>query len=587
MSINNYILTVDIGSCSLKIAEFMHHNDKLLLVNFDYIEYSLNLEDSEKIAAVNNKFSSIAASKKFTAKKVYISISGQTTFTRFVNLPPVQSKEEKINQIVNYEAKQNIPFPIEEVTWDYQLISDADKTNEEIKVMFTVIKTDLITEIVNIFEKLEFETKLVGTSLTATYNCISAAKLSDDTSVAVVNIGSRCTTIVFADQGKFFSRTIPLAGHTITQQISKELEIPFEKAEELKRNIGFVSLGSNYEETDSELADQVAKIIRNVMLRLNGEVNRSINVFRAQQQGNKPTKIFLGGGSSILKYADKFLADRLSIPVEYFNPFTLISISNEIDKVKLSSIGHMFAEVTGLAVNSIATCPVEISLLPESIKRQHRIKRKTPFFYATACAIIISLGIIYWGLSAQNQMVDNLIISSNHQTRKIQRGVNVVKKLLRTLRSEEATYSKLSEMLDGRNTWFELLDSVQKSLPDNTWIVQLSPTGKPTITNTETKTKPSRSLFGRRRTKYPKKILTTESSSRNIEWIKIKAHTLVIHKNLKITGAERFKKSLLASSFFTNETDKIVIVDFKTNREGSNNINTFDIIVKLKKSIKL
>ncbi|MCP4177367.1 MAG: type IV pilus assembly protein PilM [bacterium] len=586
MSHNNHILTVDIGSCSLKIAELVHHNGKLLLTSFDYIEYGLNLEDSEKIATIKNKFSSAVASKKFNAKKVYISISGQTTFTRFVNLPPVQSKEEKITQIVNYEAKQNIPFPIEEVTWDYQLISDANKANEEIKVMFTVIKTDIITEIVNIFEELGFEVGQVATSLTATYNCISAAKLSEDTSLVIINIGSRCTTLVFADHGKFFSRTIPLAGHTITQQISKELEIPFEKAEELKKNVGFVSLGSNYEETDSELADKISKIIRNVMLRLHGEINRSINVFRAQQQGNKPTKIFLSGGSSILKYTDKFLSDKLNIPVEFLNPFILISISKEVDKAKLAAIGHMFAEITGLAVNSITSCPVEISLLPESVKRQHRIKHKSPYFYITACAILVSLGIIYWGISAQNQMVDSLIISSNQQTRKIQSGVNEVKKLIKTLQEKKTTYSKLAKKLDGRNTWFELLDNIQKTLPDDTWIVQLSPTGKPTVANEE-KVKPSRSLFGRRRTKYSKKVLTTEANIENIDWIKIKAHTLVIHKNLKVTGAEIFKQNLLASSFFTDKTDKVVIVDFKTNNEDSNNINTFDIIIKLKKSIQL
>jgi type IV pilus assembly protein PilM len=585
MSINNHILTVDIGSCSLKIAEFIHHNGKLLLTSFDHIEYGLDLEDSEKIATIKNKFSSAVASKQFNAKKAYISISGQTTFTRFVNLPPIQSKEEKINQIVNYEAKQNIPFPIEEVTWDYQLISDTDKANEEIKVMFTVIKTDIITEIVNIFEDLGFETKLVATSLTATYNCISAAKLSEETSIAVINIGSRCTTIVFADHDKFFSRTIPLAGHTITQQISKELEIPFEKAEELKRHIGFVSLGSNYEETDSELADKVSKIIRNVMLRLHGEINRSINVFRAQQNGNKPTKILLGGGSSILKYTDQFLSDKLNIPIEYLNPFHLISISEKIDKKQLGGLGHMFTEVAGLAVNSITSCPIEISLLPESVKRQHQIRHKSPYFYATACAILISLGIIYWGLATQNKMVDNLIITSNRQTSRIQAAVNTVKGLFKTLRTEKATYSKLSKMLNGRNSWFNLLDNIQKTLPDDTWIVQLSPTGKPTVTNTEEKIKPSRSLFGRRRTKYPKKVLTTESKTEIIEWIKIKAHTLVLRKNLKITGAERFKRNLLASPFFTDRTDKIVIIDFETNQEESNNIDTFDIIIKLKKSI--
>jgi Tfp pilus assembly PilM family ATPase len=140
----------------------------------------------------------------------------------------------------------------------------------------------------------------------------------------ILNLGDRSTNLLFADRQQFFARTIPIAGHSISQQISKEFGMDFEKAEELKRRHGFVALGGAYAEPESEVAASVSKIVRNVMTRLHGEINRSVGVYRAQQKGTKPQKLLLTGGSSTMGFTDRFFQDKLGIEVEYFNPFQCV-----------------------------------------------------------------------------------------------------------------------------------------------------------------------------------------------------------------------------------------------------------------------
>lgn len=588
MAKESFVLTVDVGACTLKAAEFLQKNNKLELINFACFEYLNEITDDNRHEEINKAFSSILQSSKIRAKKLYLSISGQEVFTRFAKLPASTSlKPQKLQQLVNYEAKQNIPFPIEEVTWDYQIINSIDSVQGELSVMYAVIKSDIILSIVTVFERAGFETVIVGTSPTSTYNCMCALEIDKAEPSALINIGGKCTNIIFIDKGKFFARAIPLGGYSISQQISKDLNIPFKDAEALKKKIGYVSMGSNHEEGD-EQSVAVASSIRNVMIRIHGEINRSINIYKSQRPDNKFSKIYLAGGSSIINYTDTFLSEKLKLPVEYLNPFNLISISQGVNREELSKVGHMFPELIGLAVNSITSCPIEISLLPLFIKSKHLLKKKTPYFYAIAAIIVLSLTLVYWGVLTQRKLIDDLIISSTDQTRKIQESVNSVRALAKELDSQKVAYASIFKGFDGRNAWFEVLDSIQKALPDNTWLVLLEPSGQPNVSNDKTIPQDTgvKSIFGKPKTRYPQAVITAEAGAKSIGWIRVKAHTLVLFKSLKTTEPEKFKENLLKLPCFTDKTEEIVIIDYKPPIKDSDNISSFDMIIKLRNPIQ-
>ena len=573
------IFAIDIGSASLKLAEFSYPaSGEMILEKYAYVEFSTNLKDNTKhLESMETAFNAAIDKYKFQAKQVCLSISSQSTFIRFVKLPPTSYKEQKVQQLVAYEAKQNVPYPMEEVTWDYQLINSKSEDISEINVMFAVVKNEIVNKIVNMIAKKGFLTKLVDISPTACFNAARYNKFGDKECVMVLNIGCTCSTLVFIDEGKFYARTIPIAGYTITQQICRELDVSFEKAEEIKRTIGFVAPGGAYEEPDSEEAAKISKITRNVMTRLHGDINRSINVYRSQQKGKKPSKLYLTGGSSIINLTTEFLSDKLKIPVEYFNPFNVVKLSDSIDKDKLKSVAHTTAEVIGLGLRNVATCPIEISLLPGDIVRQQNINSRKYLFIASFSTFILCLCLILWGVISQKNFAVSLTNSSEKQTLLTEKHLYTLKSNLSKLKKAKNKFDVTDNFLKDRNTWIVLLNTMQQCLPDNTWIVELAPTEEASGTLV---TRERRSIFG------SKKASKKEPVSKNGgNWIAVKAHSLVLSKSAKKTSAEIFKSNLLKTEIFSNSPNDIVITEFKTNPDESNNIVTFRIKIKLKKPL--
>ena len=578
MSKNEYILTVDIGSTSIKFAEFSYpESGSMILEKHAYVQYATGTEDiDDHLKAFETHFNETVSQYDFMAKKVFMSISGQATFIRFVKLPPTSSEENKIQQLVEYEAKQNVPYPIEEVTWDYQLIGGNDNENTDINVMFAVVKNEIVEKIVKIIEKSNFKVSIVDISPTTMYNTARANGVGEDECAMILNIGGTCSTLVFIDKDHFYARTIPVAGHTITQQISREFEVSFEKAEEMKRNIGFVALGGAYAEPDSTVASTVSKIIRNVMTRLHGDINRSINVYKSQQNGKKPGRLYLSGGSSIINFTSRFLSSKLRIPVEYFNPFKIVQISDSIDKDKLADYAHTTIEVIGLGLREATTCPIEISLIPETIKKQKSIKVQCNFFIISSAIFIFSLLLILWGVSRQKNMVVDLTNSRQKQTVVAEATSKKLKKYLATFKNVKKDFSITRSYLDQRNDWFNILNTIQNCLPDNTWIVELSLSQ---VAPTQVITQTRRSIFGRKKIVKKKREVHKKDYS---DWIMIKAHSLVIIRS-KMTSAEKFRLNVLKTKSFTDKSEDIAITDFNTNMHESNNIDTFNIKIKLKK----
>jgi len=578
------ILCVDIGADSIKLAEFSYPQGKnLVLERFAFIEYGGDLKEEDRAASLKEKFSSAIADNGFNAKKVHISISGQSAFIKFVPLPPMVEKEGKVRQIVEMEAKQNVPFPINEVIWDYQLIGGTEDSENEIEVMFVVVKNDIIKEITDIIEDLGMETMVIDVAPSSCYNAARANQVGGEECVMILNIGGRNSTLVFIDSGRFYVRSIPIAGYTITQQVSREFGISFQEAEIMKRKHGFVALGGAYEEPESEVAATVSKIVRNIMTRLHGEINRSINVYRSQQKGAKPSKLYLAGGSSVMAFTPRFFSDKLKMPVEYFNPFQVVSLSDSIDREALAEVAHMFSEVIGLGLRHATTCPIEISLIPESLKKVHALKHKIPYFYASAVSVVLCLAIMFWGVSSKKEMSENLIKKGGQQADQTKQLLKAVEDSLKIKDDDIKVYEKARSKLTERSKWFDLLNDIQRCLPDNTWLTKLQPSGS-VVAAQEPSSEPGAQPKGRRfKPTLTNPSLAASTAKSQIEWIQIDGQALEFEKSSNVVNAirEKFNKDSL---IFSNNKEDIRTVSYNP-PEGENNISSFQLQLKLKTPI--
>jgi type IV pilus assembly protein PilM len=389
-------LCLDFGAGSLKAAEFeVNHTGGLTLKQYGAKPLGLEgSQESKREKTVLAALHDLLASRGFEARAGNVCAPGFQVFSKIVKLPPVDNS--KVTQIIQYEAQQNIPFPIAEAVWDYQILGAAP--SGELEVLLVAIKADTVESLFRTCESAGVKPQLVDASPAALCNAFRFNYGDLEGCTMLLDIGAKTSNVLLFEKGKVFARSINIGANAITQDFVAEAKIPFAKAEELKVNEGFVSLGGAYAEPENPQQAAISKIARQVLTRLHIQVNQTIQFYRGQQGGSVPVRVFLAGGASIMPYTTQFFAEKLNIPVEYFNPFRNITIAPELDLEELAKVAHSFGEVVGLGLRNLAQCPVELNLIPKSIRSKQLFRQKLPYFAATLASLIafvFAIGIFY------------------------------------------------------------------------------------------------------------------------------------------------------------------------------------------------
>ena len=407
------------------------------------------------------------------SSRVNYAVGAQSAFLRFVKLPLVE--EEKIERIIGFEAQQNVPFPINEVVWDYQVVGGG--MDEQIQVIIAAIKADYLEGINAAVEESGLRANKIGIAPPALYNAFRYNYADITGCSLLVDIGARTTNLVFIEPGRVFMRSVPIGGSSITAAVAKEFRETFDAAEFRKKRDAFVSLGGSYAEPpDPEIA-RVSKIARSTMTRLHAELMRSITSYRAQQQGSTPERVFLAGGSSGMAYMREFFNEKLRVPVEFFNPLRNIATAESAPVREVAQSAYLLGELVGLALRSVATCPVELNLLPASVVRQKDLEKRRPFFImAAACFLLALLGwSAYFARAAQ---------VTRQSTQRLQDKINIMRlaeghvdKLKKEATSLDAIATPLINAINDRSFWPQILQELNARLPESDiWITELAAT---------------------------------------------------------------------------------------------------------------
>jgi len=332
---NDRILALNVGASKLVLAEFAVRTGRApVLLNYGIGELGVapdNETDASPYIVVALR--DLLRATGIKPAPLLLALSGQAVFPRFVKLPPVG--RDRLAEMIRYEAEQNVPFPIGEVVWDYQVIGSAAEGEQH--AMIVAVKTENITETTDCVTAAGLDPEIVDVAPLALYNCARYNYPDLPGCAMVMDIGARSTNLVFLEQGRVFSRTIPVAGNAITQEIAKSFQIGFAEAETLKRQHAFVALGGVFSSGDDETADRISKIVRNVVTRLHAEISRSINFYRSQQGGSAPARVLLTGGSSRVPHMDTFFREKLQVEVETLNPFVNAVVGGSLDAQRVAA----------------------------------------------------------------------------------------------------------------------------------------------------------------------------------------------------------------------------------------------------------
>ena len=461
-------LTLNIGATNVALAEYESAaHGSLTLLRYGVAQLAAPIDGGNAETILAPALMEIVRSTGIRPGKVSLALSGQMVFPKFAAVP-MAGGAEKFEQMVRNEIEQNIPFPIDEMVCDRQVLGDTEGGDKS--VMIVAAKVDQVEAVCDAVVSAGFSPELVDVAPIALTNAVRAARPDEtDGCLVILDIGARTTSLVIVEGDKLYNRSIPVAGNAITKEISVALGCSLEEAEQVKFEKGYVSVGGVTEDED-EVADRVSKVCRAVMTRLNAEISRSINFYRSQQQGGTPAKLYLTGGTALLPQADQFFAESLGIEVELFNPFETIAAGPAVDAGALASDAALLGVTAGLAQREAGVARFEINLLPPSIVSARAEKARIPVLAAGGAMVVAALVLLMLAfdreaaeISARRDAVATRISSLSSFDAKVTAAT-------RAAAAAQADAERLRATLLERSRAMHRLNVVRASLLDGMWI---------------------------------------------------------------------------------------------------------------------
>jgi type IV pilus assembly protein PilM len=385
------VWAIDIGQAALKALKLVpgESPEQVVAEAFDFIEYPkiLSQPDADPDELVREALATFTERNELKGCKVAIAIPGQSGLVKFIKLPPVEKK--RIPDIVKFEAKQQIPFALDEVVWAYQQIGGDDEVNEEEFTMAEVglfaMKRDHINRAILPFAVAGIEVDLVQMSPIALCNFVTFDQLKGSgskESVVLLDIGADNTDLIITDGTRIWQRNVPIGGNHFTRALTKELKLTFAKAEHLKRNA-----------TKAPDPRAIFTAMRGVFNDFASEVNRSIGFYSSINRTAKIRKIIGMGNGFKLPGLQKFLQQNLNHEVGRLEAFERM-VGDEVKSApQFQDNLASFAVAYGLGVQGLKLGSLSTNLLPPEIERVRLVRAKKP--WALAASAIIMLGLTF------------------------------------------------------------------------------------------------------------------------------------------------------------------------------------------------
>lgn len=455
------------GSGSIKLGQF-RLGKRLSLTGWTSKTLPPGIENALPAA-----FEEATKGRHLSAQNASLCGYSSLIYTKILKIPPVDSG--KIRQMIFFEAQQNLPFPMEDAVWDFQVLNSpkipSDSGNAQARnnspgpseILLAGARSDAVESFFRAGEASGLRFGVIDCPVAALHNAFRFNYAEVRGCTLLLDIGAKSTNLLIFGEGEFFARTIPLGSHSITSEFMGEAKVPFTKAEALKIERGFVNLTGAYEEPENAREAALAKIARQFMTRLHTQVSQTLHFYR-QQGGSIPERLLLAGGGSSLPFTAEFFAEKLNLPVEYFNPFRRIEIEPSVSAEDLGRNAHCLGELVGLALREFAQCPIELNLLPKSIRRRNDFARKRPFLAVsiTALGLCLLMGGLFEAEIATIKR--DALVQITPKLRRLQARAAALKAEEDAIKSAHAEIQSLSAHLQEKFVWADFLTDMRERI---------------------------------------------------------------------------------------------------------------------------
>ena len=369
---------IDIGFSSVKAVKAEVIDGKLNLLDCMIIPIAAISEDADpligSLESAKTALKILIEDKNLEGVPVGISISGRNVFSRYFNLPLV----DNIQELIPLEAKMQIPFPLEEVVWDYHVFGMNQETQETDVAIFAV-KREVIDGILNAAKELKLNVTVIQSSAFSVLN-FGVLEYGLEKPIVMLEGGSKNIDLVVCDMANFWPRSLPINGSTFTKALQSKFQIPFDEAEKLKINL-----------KESGQSDRIFKVLEPSLKELLGEFQRSIGFYRSQRKELNIDKILLTGNALRIPGLDSYVSTGMSKETLYVNKPINITIAESDGEAILSSEFGSFAIAIGLAAQGLDIGFVKVNFIPKEIILLQKLKKKKVYILGTLALLGITL----------------------------------------------------------------------------------------------------------------------------------------------------------------------------------------------------
>ncbi len=482
MANKNAVWGIDIGQCALKALRCTLGDDGQSVVadKYDYIEYPkiLSSNDADPEELVQDALKQFLSRNEVVGDKVAISVSGQAGLSRFFKPPPVEVKT--LPDIVKFEVKQQIPFPIEDVIWDWQQLGGTvvDGRTVDAEVGLFAMKREAVFSALHPFDEVDVDVDLVQLSPLAIFNVVChdiIGELPDPEdfdpenpppSIVVMSMGTDTTDLIVTNGVKLWLRNIPIGGNHFTKQLSRELKLTQAKAEHLKRNA-----------RASENPKAIFKAMRPVFNDFVNEVQRSLTFFESMEKNAELSKIVLLGNAARLPGLRQYLAKQLDMGIAKVQEFQRLEGSDVTSQKTFSENVLSFAPSYGLCLQGLKQGAIKTNLLPREIVVERIIEAKKPWVLTAVSAAMLGLTVGWWmSAAAWHRTTPDYTDASGTDWSKAFREVDAKNQLSTTYltkdQEQKETLDKLNRLSreitsasEQKSAWLDLQAALAQAFP--------------------------------------------------------------------------------------------------------------------------
>ncbi len=340
------IVGLDIGSSSVKIVELVSRSRGVELQHVgvaplppEAIVQGAFLNSGAIVDAIARAVEESGIKNK----NVATAVSGHSVIVKKISLPMMTRDE--LEESIRWEAEQYIPFDINEVNLDFQILESGD-VEGQMDVLLVAAKKDLIDDYVQVISEAGLTPSVIDVAAFAVENAFEANyDVNPNEVVALVNIGAQVVNINIVSQGiPAFTRDVSTGGNVYTEEIQKALSVGWEEAERLK--IG----GDPGEESQEVVPQEVEKAMRSVSETVLGEISRSLDFFAATAAEARIGRVFLSGGGARVSGLDAAFQGKTNLPVEMLNPLARLVPGSQVDQAFLDEVAPSLGVSVGLAL---------------------------------------------------------------------------------------------------------------------------------------------------------------------------------------------------------------------------------------------